>query len=122
NYNVPSALVFAETLDEATDKFLDNKKSPSRKVNELDNRGSHFYLATYWAEALASQNKDLNLKERFSKIASELVNNETTIINELNAAQGAPVNIGGYYKFDETLTEKAMKPSETLNTIISEIS
>ncbi|WP_457610145.1 NADP-dependent isocitrate dehydrogenase [Lutibacter sp.] len=122
NYNVPSALVFAETLDEATDKFLDNKKSPSRKVNELDNRGSHFYLATYWAEALASQNKDLNLKERFSKIASELANNEKTIINELNAAQGAPVNIGGYYKFDETLTEKAMKPSETLNTIISEIS
>ncbi|WP_456462529.1 NADP-dependent isocitrate dehydrogenase [Lutibacter sp.] len=122
NYNVPSALVFAETLDEATDKFLDNKKSPSRKVNELDNRGSHFYLATYWAEALASQNKDLNLKERFAKIASELINNETTIINELNAAQGAPVNIGGYYEFDENLTKKAMRPSKTLNTIISEIS
>ncbi|MCF6167817.1 NADP-dependent isocitrate dehydrogenase [Lutibacter sp.] len=122
NYNVPSALVFAETLDEATDKFLDNRKSPSRKVNELDNRGSHFYLATYWAEALASQNKDLNLKERFSKIASELASNEKTIINELNAAQGAPVNIGGYYQFDETLTKKAMRPSKTLNTIISEIS
>ncbi|WP_456421077.1 NADP-dependent isocitrate dehydrogenase [Lutibacter sp.] len=121
-YNVPSALVFAETLDEATDKFLDNKKSPSRKVNELDNRGSHFYLATYWAEALASQNKDLKLKERFAKIASKLINNETTIISELNAAQGAPVNIGGYYEFDETLTKKAMRPSKTLNTIISEIS
>jgi len=121
-YNVPSALVLAETLDEATDKFLDNKKSPSRKVNELDNRGSHFYLATYWAEALASQNKDLKLKERFAKIASKLIHNETTIINELNAAQGAPVNIGGYYEFDETLTKKAMRPSKTLNTIISEIS
>ncbi|AMC12123.1 isocitrate dehydrogenase [Lutibacter profundi] len=122
NYNVPSALVFAETLDEATDKFLDNKKSPSRKVNELDNRGSHYYLATYWAEALASQNKDARLKERFTKVASNLIANESTIIKELNAAQGAPVNIGGYYEFDESLTKKAMRPSDTLNTIISEIS
>ena len=122
NYNVPSALVLAETLDEATDKFLDNRKSPSRKVNELDNRGSHYYLATYWAQALAEQNKDNDLKEMFTNVASELEANEKTIISELNDAQGDKVNIGGYYRIDDSLTEKAMRPSDTLNTIIKAIS
>ncbi len=121
NYNVPSALVLAETLDEATDKFLDNKKSPSRKVNELDNRGSHYYLATYWAQALAAQNKDKDLKELFAPIATKLEANETLIINELNAAQGAPVDIGGYYHFDHNLTQKAMRASETFNAIIEAV-
>jgi len=121
NYDVPKAMVLAETLDEATDKFLDNRKSPSRKVNELDNRGSHYYLATYWAQALASQDKDKELKEQFAPIAIKLEENETSIINELNGAQGDPVNIGGYYRFDEDLTEKAMRPSATLNAIIEAI-
>ena len=121
NYNVPSALVLAETLDEATDKFLDNKKSPSRKVNELDNRGSHYYLATYWAQALAAQNKDLALKEQFKSIAIQLEDSEKVVIDELNAAQGSEVNIGGYYNFDENLTSKAMRPSNILNSIISTI-
>ena len=111
-----------ETLDEATDKFLDNSKSPSRKVGELDNRGSHFYLATYWAQALAAQNKDAELKGIFTKVAKELAANEAVIVNELNSAQGAPVNIGGYYKFDDNLANKAMRPSKTLNTIIASMS
>ncbi|MEN8185626.1 MAG: NADP-dependent isocitrate dehydrogenase [Bacteroidota bacterium] len=119
NYNIPSALVLAETLDEATDKFLDNRKSPSRKVNELDNRGSHYYLTTYWAQALAAQDKDPALKEQFSNIASKLEANEETIVNELNNAQGAKIDIGGYYYFDDNLTDKAMRPSNTLNSIIS---
>ena len=121
NYNNPKALVLAETLDDATDLFLDNKKSPSRKVNELDNRGSHFYLALYWAKALANQNKDGELKEQFAKIANELETNETTIVNELNNAQGTSINVGGYYHFNDNLTEKAMRPSSTLNTIVANI-
>ncbi|HSQ46818.1 MAG TPA: NADP-dependent isocitrate dehydrogenase, partial [Lutibacter sp.] len=121
NYNVPKALVLGETLDEATDKFLDNSKSPSRKVGELDNRGSHFYLATYWAQALAAQTKDAELKEIFTKVAKDLTANEAVIVNELNSAQGAPVNIGGYYRIDDNLANKAMRPSKTLNTIIEAI-
>ena len=121
NYNIPKALVLAETLDEATDKFLDNRKSPSRKVNELDNRGSHFYLAMYWAQALTAQNKDVELKKQFTKVAANLEANEHAIINELNNAQGEFVNIGGYFHFDDNLTSKAMRPSSTLNTIISSI-
>ncbi|MCK4562257.1 MAG: NADP-dependent isocitrate dehydrogenase, partial [Flavobacteriaceae bacterium] len=119
NYNIPSALVLAETLDEATDKFLDNKKSPSRKVNELDNRGSHYYLATYWAQALATQNKDTELKKKFSIIAKELEVNEDLITDELIKAQGSGVNIGGYYCINDDLTNKAMRPSNTFNGIIS---
>ena len=122
NYNMPKALVLAETLDEATDKFLDNSKSPSRKVGELDNRGSHFYLATYWAQALAAQNKDAELKEIFTNVAKELTANEAVIVGELNSAQGAPVNIGGYYRLDDNLATKAMRPSKTLNAIIASIS
>ena len=117
--NNEEALILAETLDEATDKFLDNKKSPSRKVGELDNRGSHFYLASYWAEALANQNKNEALKNRFTEIAKQLIENEDTIVNELNAAQGNPVDIKGYYKSDEVLTEKEMRPSKTLNNLLN---
>ncbi|MFK5958196.1 MAG: NADP-dependent isocitrate dehydrogenase [Lutibacter sp.] len=121
NYNIPKALILGETLDEATDKFLDNRKSPSRKVNELDNRGSHFYLAMYWAQALAAQNKDAELKKQFTPIAAKLAENEGTIIKELNKAQGESINIGGYYYFNDDLTQKAMRPSSTLNGIISSI-
>jgi isocitrate dehydrogenase len=120
--NNSKALILGETLDDATDKFLENKKSPSRKVGELDNRGSHFYLALYWAQELAKQNKDSELKEFFAKTAKELETNEETIIKELNGAQGAPVNIGGYYEPNEALTIKAMRPSETFNKIITSIS
>ncbi|WP_304038873.1 NADP-dependent isocitrate dehydrogenase [Mesonia mobilis] len=118
-YDNAKALVLADALDEATDKFLDNKKSPSRKVNELDNRGSHFYLAMYWAEALANQDKDADLKAEFSEIASAMKENEDKIVSELNAAQGSPVNIDGYYKPDEALVYKEMRASETLNNIIN---
>ncbi len=119
--NNAEALVLAEALDNATDKFLDHKKSPSRKVGELDNRGSHFYLAMYWAEALANQDKNEPLKQRFSAIAKELIDNEDSIVNELNSAQGNALNIGGYYKSDEVLTSKEMRPSTTLNAILTTI-
>tara|TARA_R110002072_G_scaffold109335_5_gene236612 strand:+ start:964 stop:3189 length:2226 start_codon:yes stop_codon:yes gene_type:complete len=115
------AKVLAETLDEATDKFLDNMKSPSRKVGELDNRGSHFYLALYWAEALANQNKDEELKNQFSGIANTLTTNEHTIINELNSIQGKAINIGGYYLPNSNLADNAMRPSKTLNSILENI-
>jgi len=119
--NNSKALVLAETLDDATDKFLDNKKSPSRKVGELDNRGSHFYLATYWAEALAKQTKDTDLQTTFAKLAQELVSKEATIINELNTIQGNAVELEGYYAPTESLVVSSMKPSTTLNTILASI-
>jgi len=108
----------AEALDKATAKLLDENKSPSRKVNELDNRGSHFYLALYWAQELAKQTIDLDIKSRFINIAKQLEENESKIVNELNQAQGKPVNIGGYYKPNFELVTKAMRPSTTLNSII----
>ncbi|WP_233900940.1 NADP-dependent isocitrate dehydrogenase [Tenacibaculum piscium] len=119
--NNPKANVLAETLDDATDKLLDTKKGPSRKTGELDNRGSHFYLAMYWAEALANQNKETTLKTQFTPIAEKLAKNEAVIVNELNKVQGKAVNIGGYYKPNDTLTDNVMKPSETLNTILQSI-
>ena len=112
------AQILADTLDQATGKFLENNKSPSRKVNELDNRGSHFYLALYWAEALAQQDKDSELKAKFAPLAQELAAKEVQIINELNAAQGSPQDIGGYYKPNDELGAKAMRPSQTLNSLI----
>lgn len=115
------ALVLAETLDEATDKFLDNNKSPSRKVGELDNRGSHFYLALYWAQGLANQNKNEALKSEFTAIAKALSENEAKIVAELNEIQGSAVNIGGYYLPNEDLVTKAMKPNTLLNTILNKI-
>jgi len=119
--NNPKAIVMSEALDDATEKLLENKKGPSRKVNELDNRGSHFYLAMYWAEALAAQNTDLDLKDTFAPIAQELAANEETILNELNAAQGAPVDIGGYYLPVESLVSSEMRPSETFNAILAKL-
>ena len=117
--NNSKALVLAETLDDATDKFLDNDKSPSRKVGELDNRGSHFYLAMYWAEGLANQNKDAELKAEFSSIAKSLIENETKIVSELNEIQGNSNNIGGYYQPTDSLADAAMRPNATLNSILS---
>jgi isocitrate dehydrogenase len=119
--NNENALILAETLDDATDKFLDNKKSPSRKVGELDNRGSHFYLALYWAQALASQKKNSTLKNCFTKVARLLDENKEKIINELNAAQGSPVDIGGYYIPNENLVNANMRPSKTFNNILNSI-
>jgi len=112
------AQVLAETLDQAIGKFLDNDKSPARKVGQIDNRGSHFYLALYWAEALAAQKKDAELQARFAKAAAQLSGSEAKINEELIAAQGSPVDMGGYYHVDDAKTEKAMRPSATLNAII----
>ncbi len=115
----PKAQVLADTLDKATGKFLDTNKSPSRKVGELDNRGSHFYLAMYWAQAIAEQDNDVELKEVFTSVAHALTKQEDKIIGELNGAQGPTMDINGYYYADTALAEKAMRPSETLNTILS---
>ncbi|MBT4760867.1 MAG: NADP-dependent isocitrate dehydrogenase [Bdellovibrionaceae bacterium] len=113
--------VLAAALDKANHKFLKQDKSPSRKVGELDNRGSHFYLAMYWAEALAEQDTDQELKTYFSDIAQKLEENELKIVEELNSVQGKPMDIGGYYFPDEEKLTKAMRPSQTLNTIIDNI-
>ncbi|CAA9200223.1 NADP-dependent isocitrate dehydrogenase [Flavobacterium collinsii] len=115
------AIVLSETLDEANDKFLANDKSPARKVGEIDNRGSHFYLAYYWAQALAAQNKDDELKAIFTPIAAEFEANEAKIDAELIGAQGKPQNLGGYYQPTPELVSKAMRPSETFNSIIAQI-
>ena len=114
----PKASVLAEALDVATEKFLDEKKSPSRRVNELDNRGSHYYLTLYWAQALAAQSKDAELKSEFITIASSLTENEETIVNELISIQGNTVETDGYYLPNPEKTNKAMRPSATLNKII----
>ena len=115
------AQVLAETLDKAIGKFLDNNKSPARKVGQIDNRGSHFYLALYWAEALAEQTKDKELQARFAKVAKQLGENEAKIAAELIAAQGKPVDMGGYYRPDPEKTAAAMRPSATLNAIVDAI-
>jgi len=115
------AKVFAKTLGQANAKFLDSNKSPSRKVHELDNRGSHFYLAMYWAQALAAQTEDKELADRFSSVAKALAENEEKIVKELNAAQGAPVDIGGYYRPEFEKVSRAMRPSATFNAIIDGI-
>jgi isocitrate dehydrogenase len=112
------AAVLAETLDTAIGKFLDENKSPARKVGEIDNRGSHFYLATYWAEALAAQTADAELQARFASVVKALVANDAAINAELIAAQGSPVDMGGYYQPDPVKTAAAMRPSATLNQII----
>ncbi|MFB3854858.1 MAG: NADP-dependent isocitrate dehydrogenase [Vicinamibacterales bacterium] len=112
------AELMAETLDKAIGKFLDNNKSPARKVGEIDNRGSHFYLAMYWAEALAAQSKDAELRARFERVASELTSSEEEINRELLSAQGKPVDMGGYYFPDLQKTTRFMRPSPTLNAII----
>src|SRR5476651_2245949 len=118
-YNNPKALVLSKTLDQATGQFLDNNKSPSRKVGNIDNRGSHFYLALYWAQALAAQTEDTALQAQFATLAKTLAANEATIVAELNAVQGQPVDIGGYYAPNPELTSKVMRPSNTLNAAIA---
>lgn len=117
--NNEKAHVLAETLDQATGKYLEKAKSPSRVVNELDNRGSQFYLALYWAQALAEQDKDAELKVRFAKLAQELADNEVNINEELMAAQGHPVDLGGYYRPNTEMVTKAMRPSATYNAAIA---
>ena len=119
--NHAKAKVFAETLHAANTKFLDSDKSPSRKVGELDTRGSHFYLALYWAQALAAQNRDPELQALFSKVAKQLEENESKIVAELNAAQGKRMDIGGYFRPDRSRTSKAMRPSPTFNGIVDAI-
>ncbi|VVP98607.1 NADP-dependent isocitrate dehydrogenase [Pseudomonas fluorescens] len=119
NYNNPKALVLSKTLDQATGQFLDNNKSPSRKVGNIDNRGSHFYLAMYWAQALAAQTEDAALQAQFATLAKTLTENEATIVAELNAVQGKPVDIGGYYHANAELISKAMRPSATFNAAIA---
>ena len=115
------ANVLADALDVATGKLLENGKSPSRRVNELDNRGSHFYLAMYWARELANQDKDAELKSQFAPIADQLEAHEPEIVGQLNSVQGQPMDLGGYYFPDPELAQRAMRPSETLNRIIGEI-
>ncbi|KJD33147.1 isocitrate dehydrogenase [Tamlana nanhaiensis] len=113
------AKVLGKTLDDATEKLLENKKGPSRKAGELDNRGSHFYIALYWAQELASQNEDAALKAEFTPIAEQLAANETQIVDELNSIQGKAANIGGYYEPNATLMQQVMRPSATFNNIIN---
>ncbi|MFA5669167.1 MAG: NADP-dependent isocitrate dehydrogenase [Balneolaceae bacterium] len=115
------AKVLGDTLDTATSKFLANDKSPARRIGQIDNRGSHYYLAMYWAEALANQDKDADLKARFEPIAKALSTNETVINEELISVQGSPVDIKGYFNPSSTLIAQAMRPSKTLNTIIDGI-
>ena len=116
-----AAMVMAKTLDKATGTFLSNNKSPSRRVNELDNRGSHFYLAMYWAQELAAQDDDAELKAKFGPVAEQMTNNEQVIVDELNNAQGSAVELKGYFHGDEALASAAMRPSATLNGIIDAI-
>jgi isocitrate dehydrogenase len=119
--NNADALILAQTLDQANSKFLENSKSPSAKVNELDNRGSHFYLAMYWAEAIATQTQNAALSAKFAALADQLKANETTIVTELNAAQGKAIDLGGYYRPDAEKCDRAMRPSGTLNRVLATI-
>ena len=121
NFKNPKAQVLADALDLAIAKFLDNNKSPARKVGEIDNRGSHFYLALYWAEALAAQTKDAELQAKFAKVTKQMQDNEAKITAELIGAQGKPVDMGGYYRPNFEKTSRAMRPSATLNAIIDSI-
>jgi len=119
--NNQAAKNLADALDQANAKFLESNKSPARKVGEIDNRGSHFYLALYWAQALAQQTQDKNLAARFAKIAKDMSDNEAKISSELLGAQGKPVDIGGYYHPDDAKASRAMRPSPTLNAIVDAI-
>ena len=118
--NNKSAAILGDTLNAATEKLLTSRKSPSRKVGELDTRGSHFYLSLYWAEALTTQTQDRELAERFTPLAKALAADEEKIVNELNSVQGQPVDIGGYYYPDLTKSAAAMRPSETFNNHLAQ--
>jgi len=120
-FSLPKAKVLADTLDAATGKFLENDRSPGRKLGTIDNRGSHFYLALYWAQALAAQDADAELKALFTPIAEKLFTHEARIVEELLAVQGASVDIGGYYQPDEAKAKAALRPSATLNGILAEL-
>jgi isocitrate dehydrogenase len=115
------AMIVADALNQANSQYLDTNKSPSRKVGEIDNRGSHFYLALYWATAVADHSDDPELAARFQRAATALAENEAAIVAELEAAQGQPVDIGGYYRPDEELAANAMRPSKTFNAIIDAV-
>jgi isocitrate dehydrogenase len=115
------AKVLAETLDEATGKLLENNKSPSRRTGELDNRGSHFYLAMYWAQALAGQTEDTELQAHFVPLAESLTENEQKIVDEMNAVQGQAVDIGGYFFADPEKTKQVMRPSDTFNSALASL-
>jgi isocitrate dehydrogenase len=120
-FNNAKAQVLADTLDQANAKILENNRSPARRVGEIDNRGSHFYLALYWAQALAAQNKDKEVQTRFAPLAKALTENEAKINAELIAAQGKPVEMGGYYLPDFNKTSNAMRPSATFNAALKAI-
>jgi len=117
----PRARALAQTLDRAIGRALEEDRSPSRKTGELDNRGSHFYLALYWAEELAGQSEDAELAERFEPLAARLASDEQRIVDELNAVQGSPVEIGGYYLPDPERIAAAMRPSETFNAALESL-
>ena len=119
--NNAKALVLSQTMNDAIGKFLDENKSPSRKAGELDNRGSHFYLALYWAEALAAQTDDPNLAAQFAPCATTLAQNETAIVDELNAVQGNPMDIGGYYQPNEAKASAAMRPCAVFNDALAKL-
>ena len=118
--NNAKAKILAKTLDDATGQLLENRKSPSARTGELDNRGSQFYLAMYWAEALANQTEDKELQAHFAKLAKKLKDNEEKIVAELSAVQGKAADIGGYYKPDLAKLEAVMRPSATFNAIVKE--
>jgi isocitrate dehydrogenase len=115
------AKVLADTLDAANGKFLENDKSPGRKLGTIDNRGSHFYLALYWAQALAAQDADAGLKAAFAPIAAQLTAAEATIVGELLAVQGRPADVGGYYQPDDAKASAALRPSATFNAILAQL-
>jgi len=115
------ATLLAKTLDEATGKLLDNNKSPLAATGELDNRGSHFYLALYWAQALAAQTEDLELQAHFSSLAQTLTANEQAIVEELTAVQGKPVDLGGYYQLDPVKADAVMRPSASFNAALAAV-
>jgi isocitrate dehydrogenase len=119
--NNPKAKILADTLDAATGKFLENDRSPGRKLGTIDNRGSHFFLALYWAQELATQNQDAELKTAFAPIAASLTLNEGKIVSELNAVQGKPVDLGGYYQPDDAKATAALRPSVTFNQILASL-
>ena len=120
-YDNARTLVLSKALDKAVEVYLENQKSPSRKAGELDNRGSHFFLAQYWAVALAEQNDDMELKAEFAEVAKQMVEKEDAILAEIMATEGKSTDVGGYYLPDDSLAEKAMRPSATLNSIIESL-